>query len=170
MSTHILEVAARTKWQSGVRTVSQIRDFAAVVMDEPSVLGGENQGPNPLEYLVASLNGCKGVMIPLIAKEMDFQFSELSFDTKGVVDLRGLMGQPGISTHFQSLKFSVSIKTDESAERLQALQDAVSARCPIYNLLLDANVSIENQWTRALASDGWDRAKTASPVHVVAAV
>ncbi len=148
MTTHLLEVAARSQWQSGVQTHSQIRDFAPVVMDEPTVLGGDNEGPNPLEYLVASLNGCKGVMIPLIAKELDFQFSELSFDTTGLVDLRGLMGQPDISTHFQSLTFSVNIKTQESAERLQELQDAVSARCPVYNLLRDAKVAIDTRWTR----------------------
>ena len=149
MSTHLLEVAARSQWQSGLQTHSQIRDFTPVVMDEPVVLGGQDQGPNPLEYLVAALNGCNGVMIPLIAKELSFEFSELSFDAKGVVDLRGLMGQPDVSTHFQSLTFLVNIKTDEPAERLQALQDAVAARCPVYNLLRDANVALDTQWTRA---------------------
>lgn len=148
MSSHLLEVAAHSQWQSGVQTHSQIRDFSPVVMDEPTVLGGENQGPNPLEYLVASLNGCKGVMIPLIAKELNFEFSELSFDTKGLIDLRGLMGQPGVSTHFQTLTFLVNIKTKESDERLHALQEAVSARCPVYNLLRDAKVDIHTQWTR----------------------
>src|SRR5690554_8136977 len=88
MSGHILEVAASSQWISGVQTTSQIRNFSPVLMDEPKALGGADEGPNPLEYLVASLNGCKGVMIPLIAKELGFQFSELSFDTKGVIDLR----------------------------------------------------------------------------------
>lgn len=148
MSAHILEVAAQSQWQSGVQTHSQIRDFDKVVMDEPKALGGANEGPNPLEYLVASLNGCKGVMIPLIAKELGFEFSELSFDTKGVVDLRGLMGEPGVSTHFQSLTFNVNIKTEESDERLQALQEAVSTRCPVYNLLRDAKVDLRTQWAR----------------------
>lgn len=148
MSAHMLEVAARSQWQSGVQTHSQIRDFDTVVMDEPTALGGTNKGPNPLEYLVASLNGCKGVMIPLIAKELSFEFSELTFESKGVVDLRGLMGQPGISTHFQSLTFIVNIKTEESDERLQALQQAVSTRCPVYNLLRDAKVDLHTQWNR----------------------
>lgn len=148
MDSNTLEVAAQSQWQSGLQTHSQIREFTPVVMDEPAALGGQDQGPNPLEYLVASLNGCKGVMVPLIAKEMGFAFSELSFDTKGTVDLRGLMGQDDISTHFQSLTFSVSIKTDESDERLQALQEAVANRCPVYNLLRDANVTLNTQWTR----------------------
>lgn len=148
MSTHLLEVAAQTQWQSGLQTHSEIRDFAPVVMDEPVALGGDNQGPNPLEYLVASLNGCKGVMVPLIAKELDFTFSELRFAAKGVVDLRGLMGEPDVCTHFQSLQFTVSIKTDETDERLQQLQEAVSARCPVYNLLRDAKVELSTQWQR----------------------
>ncbi|PFG10365.1 MULTISPECIES: OsmC family protein [unclassified Marinobacter] len=148
MDTNILEVAARSEWRSGLQTHSQIRGFDPVVMDEPKALGGQDQGPNPLEYLVASLNGCKGVMIPLVAKELNFEFSELTFDTKGMVDLRGLMGQPDVSTHFQSLTFAVNIKTDESAERLQMLQDAVAERCPVYNLLRDASVSMHTQWTR----------------------
>lgn len=148
MSAHLLEVAAASQWQSGVQTHSNIRDFAPIVMDEPTALGGQNQGPNPLEFLVASLNGCKGVMIPLIAQELNFEFSELSFDTKGVIDLRGLMGEPGISTHFQSLTFIVKIKTSESDERLQTLQNAVASRCPVYNLLRDAKVALETQWHR----------------------
>lgn len=148
MSANLLEVAARSEWKSGLKTHSQIRSFDSVVMDEPKELGGDNQGPNPLEYLVASLNGCKGVMIPLIAKELKFKFSELSFDTKGTVDLRGLMGDPSVSTHFQNLRFQVTIKTDESEERLQALQSAVADRCPVYNLLRDAGVSLQTQWVR----------------------
>lgn len=148
MSAHILEVSAKSQWQSGVQTKSQIRDFAPVVMDEPKALGGADQGPNPLEFLVASLNGCKGVMIPLIAQELKFEFSELTFDTKGVVDLRGLMGQPDVSTHFQKLTFKVNIKTNESDERLQELQKAVSTRCPVYNLLRDAKVDLYTEWAR----------------------
>ncbi|WNO60163.1 OsmC family protein [Rheinheimera sp. MMS21-TC3] len=148
MSSYILEVAAHSEWQSGVQTHSQIRDFKPVIMDEPAILGGANQGPNPLEYLVASLNGCKGVMIPLIAKELSFQFTALSFATKGVIDLRGLLGQPEVSTHFQSLHFTVTIQTEESAERLQELQDTVSRRCPIYNLLQEAKVNLHSQWLR----------------------
>ncbi|WP_222564262.1 OsmC family protein [Novilysobacter antarcticus] len=149
MSAHILEVAARSQWTSGVQTVNRIRDFAPFVMDEPAALGGQNEGPNPLEFLVASLNGCKGVMIPLIAREMDFKFTELSFASEGVIDVRGLMGQEGISTHFQSLDFQVTIRTEESDERLKALEDAVSARCPIYNLLREAKVALRTHWRRA---------------------
>ena len=33
----------------------QIRDLAPVISDEPPARGGGNQGPSPLEYILASL-------------------------------------------------------------------------------------------------------------------
>ncbi|MDQ8953739.1 OsmC family protein [Acinetobacter rudis] len=145
---NLIYVQAQTTWQSGVQSISQIRDFAPVVMDEPVVLGGKDSGANPMEYLVAALNGCKAVMIPLIAKELNFKFSALRFDSQGTIDLRGLMGVEGVSPHFQQLSFTVYIETEESEQRLIELQQAVATRCPVYNLLKDAGVKLNTQWVR----------------------
>lgn len=147
-SSSLIQVQAQTTWQSGVQSTSQIRDFAPVVMDEPLALGGKDKGANPMEYLVAALNGCKAVMIPLIAQELKFEFSSLSFDSQGTIDLRGLMGVEGVSPHFQQLNFTVYIETEESEQRLAALQTAVATRCPVYNLLKDAGVQLHTQWIR----------------------
>ena len=32
-----------------------VRDFAPIISDEPPARGGTNQGPSPLEYILASL-------------------------------------------------------------------------------------------------------------------
>ncbi len=147
-NTNIIQVAASSSWTSGVASESKIRDFAPVVMDEPVFLGGQDTGANPLEYVLAALNGCKAVMIPLIAKELKFKFSDLRFESEGSVDLRGLMGVAGISSHFQQLSFKVLISTDESDQRLEQLKLAVASRCPVYNLLKDAGVNLDTVWQR----------------------
>lgn len=147
-SSNVITVQAQTQWTSGVRSISQIRDFSPVIMDEPVALGGKDTGANPMEYVVAALNGCKAVMIPLIAKELKFEFSGLNFDTQGSIDLRGLMGVEGVSPHFQQLTFTVYIATEESDQRIAQLQAAVATRCPVYNLLRDAGVKLETQWIR----------------------
>lgn len=145
---NLLHVGSKTQWTSGVASQSQIRDFSPVIMDEPVALGGLDAGANPLEYLTAALNGCKSVMIPLVAKEMNFEFQSLSFDTNATVDLRGLLGVEGVSSHFQTLTFQVFIETSESDERLLALQQKVASRCPVYNLLKDAGVDMQSLWHR----------------------
>ncbi len=143
---NIIDVAAQSTWLSGVKTQTQIRDFAPVIMDEPIALGGTDTGANPMEYVVAALNGCKGVMIPLIAKELNFQFSQLSFESKGSIDLRGLLGVEGVSPHFQTFNFDIHIQTNETDARLEQLKTKVASRCPVYNLLQDAGVQVVTTW------------------------
>jgi len=76
----LVKVSAKGKWESGVKTNISIRNFPAFSMDEPAELGGADTAPNPMEYVVAALCGCKGVMIPLVAKELGFTFSGIEFD------------------------------------------------------------------------------------------
>lgn len=101
-----------------------------------------------MEFVVAALNGCKGVMIPLIANEMNFSFSAIDFETSGIIDTRGLMGEKGVSPHFQKVRFYVTIQTEESEERLTLLQREVERRCPVFNLLVDAGVLIDVKWNK----------------------
>jgi len=48
-----------------------------VVIDEPVEMGGTNAGPNPIEYLLATLAGCLNVMGHTIAKRNEYEFKWL---------------------------------------------------------------------------------------------
>lgn len=149
MSTSTLfKVSATGKWNSGVKTDIVIRQFPGFPMDEPTELGGTDTGPNPMEFVAAALNGCKGVMVPLIAKEMDFSFTGIEFETTGIIDIRGLMGEEGVTPHFQKIRFTVTIQTTESDERLELLKKEVERRCPVYNLFVDAGIEIDTKWNK----------------------
>src|SRR5690554_7468827 len=50
----------------GVRSIAQIGD-RQVVIDEPKSLGGTDQGPNPVEYLLAALGGCISILVSMFA-------------------------------------------------------------------------------------------------------
>jgi uncharacterized OsmC-like protein len=147
-SSTLFKVAASGKWESGVKTNISVRNFPTFQTDEPAELGGTDSGPNPMEFVAAALNGCNGVMIPLIANEMNFSFSGIDFETSGIIDIRGLMGEKGVCPHFQKVRFRVNIQTEESEERLHALQKEVERRCPVFNLLLDAGVQIDVKWNK----------------------
>ncbi|AIE58966.1 OsmC family protein [Bacillus methanolicus] len=144
----LIKVSAKGKWDSGVKTNITVRNFPAFSTDEPTELGGSDTAPNPMEYVCAALNGCNGVMIPLVAKELDFSFSGIDFETTGIVDIRGLMGEEGVSPHFQKIRFRVNIQTEESEERIEQLKNEVERRCPVMNLLLDAGVKVDSKWSK----------------------
>ncbi|MBO0995368.1 OsmC family protein [Bacillus sp. SD088] len=145
----LLKVETAGKWESGVKTSIQIRDFDSFVIDEPTSLGGTDEGANPVEFVLAGLSGCTSVMIALIAKEQNFSFDGVDFKNIGEIDLQGLKGVAGVSPHFQSVTFDVIVKTNENDERLQALKKEVEKRCPVMNLLLDAGVPVQSTWKRA---------------------
>ncbi|KRG09841.1 osmotically inducible protein C [Lederbergia galactosidilytica] len=163
----LLKVETAGKWEDGVKTSIQIRDFDSFIIDEPASLGGTDQGAeeqikeqNPVEFVLAGLTGCTSVMIALIAKEQNFTFAGVDFQNIGEIDLQGLKGVKGVSPHFQSVTFDVIIKTNESAERLQALKAEVEKRCPVMNLLLDAGVPVQSNWEKGRIIENEAKAKS----------
>lgn len=144
----LVKMGASGKWQEGIRSTHTIREFEAFSMDEPTELGGADTGATPLEYMAAALNGCKAVMVPLIAKEQGFTFTALDFETTGILDIRGLMGEEGVQTYFQKVRFVLEIATEESDEAMARLKAEVERRCPVYNLFADAGIAVEAKWVR----------------------
>lgn len=147
-STNLVKMAAKAEWNEGIQSTNTIRNFETFTMDEPVNLGGKDAGATPLEYVSAALNGCKAVMIPLIAKELNFSFSGISFETAGYVDFRGIMGEEGIRTYFQNVDFTVEIETTESDDTLEKLKAEVERRCPVYNLFVEAGITVNTKWIR----------------------
>lgn len=143
----LITTSASAHLTEGMRSDVSIRNFPDIAVDEPEALGGTDTGPNPMEFVMAALNGCVAVMIRIIASEMNFQFDKVAFQADGVLDLRGLLGTADVSRHFQSVAFTVEISTNESAERLEELKQKVHDRCPALNLLKDANVELHATWT-----------------------
>lgn len=142
----LVKMGATAKWEEGIRSTNQIRDFEQFSMDEPVELGGTDTGATPLEYMAAALNGCKAVLVPLVAKEQKFTFTDLNFDTTGYLDIRGLMGEEGIKTYFQKIRFTLEIATNESEEAINKLKAEVERRCPVYNLFADAGIPVDAKW------------------------
>ncbi|WP_019415977.1 OsmC family protein [Paenisporosarcina sp. TG20] len=144
----LLKVNTSGKWESGLKTSISIRNFSPLIVDEPKSLGGTDEGPNPVEYVLAGLTSCTSVMIGIISKEKSFSYHGVDFVNEGTLDLQGLMGVEGISPHFQNVNFDVIISTNEDLSRVEELRDEVEKRCPVYNLLKDAGVKIETNWIK----------------------
>lgn len=74
----LINIGTSGNWEGNLKTSISARDFSPFIVDEPEYLGGTNDGPNPIEYVLGGLSGCTSVMIGLIAKEKNFSFKGLS--------------------------------------------------------------------------------------------
>ena len=117
-------------------------------LDEPERVGGHDLGPNPLQALLGALIGCETITAVAIAKEMKIDLHNLSFSVNGAYNSRGLKGDSSIRTYFEKVEIKATFDSNESPERLEALQLETERRCPVYNLLKAADVNLISHWEK----------------------
>ena len=96
---------AKNVWISGGENRSTIRDFYGAgredksrskafefINGEPPVLLGDNEGANPVEFLLHALAGCVTTTFILHAMARGITLRELSTILEGDIDLQGLLG------------------------------------------------------------------------------
>lgn len=136
----------RGTWEEATRSRLSVRRFPEFITDEPKPLGGTDMGPNPMEYMLAGLNGCVTVMIHVVGAEMKFAYEAVDTVADGDLDLRGLAGDPNVQAHFLEIRQKVRIKTSETPERLAELKAKVESRCPAVSLFNAAKVPVVSKW------------------------
>ncbi|WP_347230879.1 OsmC family protein [Bacillus sp. LL01] len=112
-------------------------------------MGGTDTGAAPLSSLLATLAGCENVIAHFVAKEIGFNLDGISFDIKGELDSRGLMGNQEVRPYFEKVQIEARVQTSESDERIKELQDKTDQRCPVYTMMKAAGVELEANWVRA---------------------
>ena len=145
VKSELRNVKAKSTREGVFKNQNTVRDFKFLI-DEPYKLGGSNEAPTPMEYVLGSFNGCILIVIELIANEIEFSFRDLTSESVGTVDRRGMFGTADVSPHFQTVNNTIVFDTDESEERIQELKQLVQKRCPVYNLLKDAGIAIDLHW------------------------
>ena len=82
-------VSARA--DTATKTTVETRGFEFVI-DEPEELGGSDEAPNPVEYLIGSWAGCLNVVCHVVADEMDLELGRLTIDIEGELDPAKFLG------------------------------------------------------------------------------
>jgi uncharacterized OsmC-like protein len=141
----IRRVRAKTEWKGKLETVHRVRDFSFTI-DEPEKIGGTNKGPTPLEYVLGAYNGCLQVVVETIARELDIRIANIALESVGTVDRRGMFGTADVSPHFQQISTIIDVEIIEGKERVRELQEKLYQRCPMYNLIKDAQIKQEIIW------------------------
>lgn len=113
------------------KTVVRARNFEMII-DEPKNLGGTDEGPNPVEYVLGALAGCLSVVGHLVAKEMGFALRGISFDVDGHLEPAKFLGEPTTDrAGYQEIRVKIKPDCEATKEQLDAWVLAVESRCPV---------------------------------------
>jgi putative redox protein len=116
---------------AGLKVDVDIRTHHLTV-DEPRGLGGTDEGPSPVELLLASLIACQAITYRMWAMKLGMALDTVVVEGDGDIDLRGLLGvDDAIRSGFSALRLRVRLDGPEPPERYRELADAVDGHCPV---------------------------------------
>lgn len=117
--------ATQTKYEGNARHFK-------ITVDEPHALGGNDDAPNPVEYILAGYAGCLNVVIHLVAKELHVKINSLKIEISGDIDPARLMGTSfSERAGFFSLQVDINLDSDANEETQTLLFEQVKERCPV---------------------------------------
>ena len=110
--------------------------------DEPPILAGNDDGPNPVEHLLNALAACVTTSMVAHAAVRGIHIEELESELEGDIDLRGVLGlADDVPKGFTDIRVRFRVKSDvDNMERLKRL----TAYSPVFNTITQgANVDIQ---------------------------
>lgn len=124
--------------ESPTKTTVTVRDFE-VVVDEPETLGGTDNGPNPLEYLLAAQAGCLNATAHEVADDMDIVLDTVEIEIEGDVNPAKFQGQSSDPrAGYQDVRVTIEADTDADDEILTQWVEQTEERCPVTDNMQNA--------------------------------
>jgi uncharacterized OsmC-like protein len=121
-----------------------------IQLDEPTDDGGQNSGPNPMQFFAASLAGCQNEQAQVVAEELGVSIQRIDIDLEIDLDLSGFMGMAEHSDDsYKQTRLSAIVHGDLTEEQAQELGSRVDLRCPILGLLRSSGCEIVSRWSVA---------------------
>lgn len=106
------------------------------ISDEPENLGGQNEGPNPIEYVLGALAACQEIVIKAHAGQLGIEVKSVKVDVSGNLNLHGFFALSKSRPGFTNVKYSTTIETEETDPvKLQKLKDITTTNCPVLDII-----------------------------------
>jgi len=105
--------------------------------DEPEALLGNDEGANPVEYLLHALASCVTTSMVYHAAARGIAIEEVESSLEGDLDLRGFLGlDPSVRNGFQQIRMTLRIRADATDEQLAELGRLGPTFSPVYDSIL----------------------------------
>jgi len=122
---------AKAHSENPTKTVVRTRTFEMII-DEPTDLGGTNEGANPVEYVLAALAGCLNVMCHVVAREMNINLRGVEIQLAGKLNPDKLFGkETSDRAGYKEITVEISPDTDADRATLEKWLKVVESRCPV---------------------------------------
>jgi uncharacterized OsmC-like protein len=134
------------EWLEGGHNLSTLNEFYGagekqqrsksflIHADEPIVLLGRDQAPNPAEYLLTALAACVTSALVYHAAARGIKIEGVESQVEGDVDVRGFLGlDENVRKGFQNIRIALAIHADVTDEQLEELASLGTGFSPVFD-------------------------------------
>ena len=126
---------SQSKLNDGFRSDVEIREHRLTV-DEPTRIGGSNEGPTPVELVLAALGTCQEITYRAFSTALGIPLEDVAVTVEGDIDFRGFFAiDPAVRSGFEAIRVHVNLKSSASAADLARLRETVNRHCPVLDML-----------------------------------
>ena len=135
---------ARNQWDTGGHNQATVDSFYGTCQemehkqpfvmdaDEPAVLLGEDNGANPVEFVLAGLSGCLTTTLVYHAAGRGLNIERIESQYEGDIDLHGLLDlNPNVRPGYREIRVKFKVKGDADEATIQELL----RKSPVYDTL-----------------------------------
>lgn len=141
----IVEMGVTGKALSHSKTAVQVRDLN-VIIDEPTERGGTNEGPAPVETVLAALAACTNRIGHKCAEKNDVDIRSMDIDVVVVFDRRGADMELEVDVPFREIRMTIDLETTAPDDAVEAMKTDLAKFCPVSKLIRQAGTKITEEW------------------------
>ena len=143
------EFRANNQWINGGHNRTSVKDFYGAGQedttrkrtfvfdnDEPVALLGEDNGANPVEFVLHALAGCLTTSLVYHAAAQGIKIDAVESKFEGDLDLRGFLGvNEDVRNGYENIRVTFKIKADAPEEKLKELCELAQRRSPVFDIV-----------------------------------
>jgi uncharacterized OsmC-like protein len=148
---------ATCTWVNGTHTRTSVHKFFGLGAeqahkkdfildaDHPEIFASEDNGPTPVEYVLAGLASCLTAGIATVAQHRNIQLRSVKATLEAGMDLQGILGiDPEVRNGFDGIKVTFDVDADASREDIVALVAQSQKRSAVFDVVTNpTNVSVD---------------------------
>lgn len=126
----IQQIRAEVQAGKGLQATVNARSLSFLI-DEPPELGGDDEGPNPIEVLLGALGACQSIVARIYAEKFEVELQDLRIELEADIDLDGFLQKADVRPGLHTVRYNYIVQSPSPQKNIDALFAHVEKFCPV---------------------------------------